>query len=93
MLNRVSRKAGLAVIYIAPRNLDQIGACASTSRHLKTIPPMIDRCNIFQKSAYIYKYFIKVVFNNIDCTFKRTEMRFLGLNLATTTIFFLKLIC
>ena len=54
---------------------------------------MVDRCNIFQKSAYIYKNLIKVVFNNIDCTFKRTEMRFLGLNLATTTIFFLKLIC
>ena len=54
---------------------------------------MVDRCNIFQKSAYIYKYFIKVVFNNIDCTFKSTEMWFLGLNLATTTILFLKLIC
>jgi len=28
MLNRVQSRAGLAVIYIAPRNLDQIGACA-----------------------------------------------------------------
>ena len=26
MLNRVQLRAGLAVIYIAPRNLDQIGA-------------------------------------------------------------------
>ena len=29
MLNRVQLRAGLAVIYIAPRNLVQIGACAS----------------------------------------------------------------
>jgi len=34
MLNRVQSKAGLAVIYIAPRNLDQIGACANFSRVL-----------------------------------------------------------
>ena len=52
---------------------------------------MIDRCNIFKKSAYIYKNLIKVVFNNIDCTFKRTEMRLLGLESPTTKIVLLKL--
>ena len=33
MLNRVQLRAGLAVIYIAPRNLVQIGAYAYNERH------------------------------------------------------------
>ena len=53
MLNRVQLRAGLAVIYIAPRNLDQIGACASQRRHIKTIRLVDDRRNSVQNSSYI----------------------------------------
>jgi hypothetical protein len=45
MLNRVQLRAGLAVIYIAPRNLVQIGAYVYKERHEKTIPLEDDRCN------------------------------------------------
>ena len=39
--------ACLAVIYIAPLNLDQIGACASQRRHIKIIRSDDDRHNYF----------------------------------------------
>ena len=45
MLNRVQLRAGLAVIYIAPRNLVQIGAYAHNERHKKTIPLEDGLCN------------------------------------------------
>ena len=91
MLNRVSRKGRFSSnLYSTPQSGSNRCLCHKI-RAPQNYTTMVDRCNIFQKSAYIYKYFIKVVFNNIDCTFKRTEMWLLGLNLATT-IFLLKLI-
>ena len=62
MLNRVQSRAGLAVIYIAPRNLDQIGACASHLRNIKTIRSVDDWRNKFQNSSYIYNNPMDVVF-------------------------------
>ena len=62
MLNRVQSRAGLAVIYIAPRNLDQIGACASDLRNIKTIRSVDDWGNKFQNSSYIYNNPMDVVF-------------------------------
>ena len=62
MLNRVQSRAGLAVIYIAPRNLDQIGACASYLRNTKTIRSVNDRCNEFQNSSNINNDRMAIVF-------------------------------
>jgi|GEM_PF-5395694 len=69
MLNRVQSRAGLAVIYIAPRNLDQIGACASYWKRIKTIRSVSDRRNKFQKSSYINNVVINVVFMVIIVSF------------------------
>ena len=63
MLNRVQLRAGLAVIYIAPRNLDQIGACISKRIHPKTIHSVNNRRNKFQNSSYILYVFAEVILN------------------------------
>jgi len=73
MLNRVQSGAGLAVIYIAPRNLDQIGACVSHLRNIKTIRSVDELRNKFQNSSYIYNSFMKVVFIVLIVKFRRRK--------------------